>query len=81
MSIIVERLDNAIMRGDISTPAWVVNTMRDARTHIALLEARNDTLERIGTASERYFLDITAACRPELEIALLAGGYLKEDKP
>ena len=38
MSEIVDRLNNAIMRGPIETPAWVCNTMRDAITHIALLE-------------------------------------------
>ena len=43
MSIIVERLDNAIMRGGIATPAWVVNTMRAAREHIAKLEAHVTT--------------------------------------
>jgi hypothetical protein len=55
MSIIVERLDSAIMRGDINTPAWVVNTMRAAREHIAKLEAHvtTDNSAVIATLEDR----------------------------
>lgn len=52
----------------------------ELKAHIAKLEKRNDMLERVGVASERYFTDITAACWPELELALLAAGYLKKHK-
>ena len=58
MSIIVERLDNAIMRGDIATPAWVVNTMLAAREHIAKLEAHitTDNSAVIATLEARIAL-------------------------
>lgn len=51
MSDIVERLNKAIMQGPIKTPAWIINTMRDAKDHIALLEAEVKALTKADIRS------------------------------
>jgi len=80
MSIIVERLDNAIMRGDISTPAWVVNTMRAAREHIAKLEAHATTdNSAVITALEARIALLEARLATIIKIYRTAGPCLDCD--
>jgi hypothetical protein len=79
MSEIIERLDSAVMRCDIATPAWVVNTMRDARRRIAELEAVAEeaikTLAPHGIPDHELSTTVRLLRKPIIK-ALRAAGYL-----
>jgi len=72
VSELVDRLNNAIMRGPIETPAWVINTMRDAAQRIALLEKVVEAVEK------QYRQNIYFPINPYVQAAMEEAGYLGE---